>query len=274
MRIGGVSVGKVKSIELAPPDKRVDGHDTTEAEIEIEPQFAPISTDARAILRQKTLLGETYVELTSGTEPGTTAAPVSLGARRQQHRRRDRRTSKSIPEGGTLGHRPDPERDPDRRDLQRARPRDPHRLPALAAESRRSRSTAAASTSTTRSATSARSSPTPPTSSASCASRRWQLQGPGPRHRHRLRRAQRARPAARRRDHRLRPDLRRARRPRTRRSQDSFQILPTFQRETRATLDRLDQFQANTRAAGPASCCRSPTTSARRCAASASSRRT
>ena len=59
MRIGGVSVGKVKSIELAPPDERVNGKDTTEAVIEIEPQFAPISTDARAILRQKTLLGET-----------------------------------------------------------------------------------------------------------------------------------------------------------------------------------------------------------------------
>src|SRR5918998_2483796 len=63
VRIGGVSVGKVKAIELAPPDKRVNGRDTTAAEIEIQPEFAPISSDARAILRQKTLLGETYVEL-------------------------------------------------------------------------------------------------------------------------------------------------------------------------------------------------------------------
>src|SRR5215203_3087766 len=52
VRIGGVSVGKVKEIELAPPDKRVNGKDTTEAVIEIEPEFAPISEDARAILRQ------------------------------------------------------------------------------------------------------------------------------------------------------------------------------------------------------------------------------
>jgi phospholipid/cholesterol/gamma-HCH transport system substrate-binding protein len=80
VRIGGVSVGKVKSVELAPPSERVGGYDTTAATIEIEPQFAPISSDARAILRQKTLLGETYVELTSGTEPGQDAAPVALGA--------------------------------------------------------------------------------------------------------------------------------------------------------------------------------------------------
>ena len=84
VRIGGVSVGKVKEIGLAPSDQRVEGYDTTEATIEIEPQFAPISSDARAILRQKTLLGETYVELTSGTEPEDVgqadAPPVALGA--------------------------------------------------------------------------------------------------------------------------------------------------------------------------------------------------
>jgi phospholipid/cholesterol/gamma-HCH transport system substrate-binding protein len=80
VRIGGVSVGKVKGVELAPPDQRVEGYDTTEAEIEIKPEFAPISDDAQAILRQKTLLGETYIELTPGTEPGSEEAPVSLGA--------------------------------------------------------------------------------------------------------------------------------------------------------------------------------------------------
>jgi phospholipid/cholesterol/gamma-HCH transport system substrate-binding protein len=78
VRIGGVSVGKVKEVALAPPDNRIEGNDTTEAVLEIRPEFAPISEDARAILRQKTLLGETYVELTSGTEPGT--ENVSLGA--------------------------------------------------------------------------------------------------------------------------------------------------------------------------------------------------
>ena len=102
VRIGGVSVGKVKSIALAPPDKRVNGKDTTEAELEIEPQFAPISTDARAILRQKTLLGETYVELTSGTNPDKAAAPVSLGAAANVSDAQSEPV-KSIPEGGTLG---------------------------------------------------------------------------------------------------------------------------------------------------------------------------
>jgi ABC-type transporter Mla subunit MlaD len=102
VRIGGVSVGKVKSVELAPEDKRVNGKDTTEAEIEIEPEFAPISTDARAILRQKTLLGETYVELTSGDEPGENAAPVSLGSAANVSDA-DSQDVKSIPEGGTLG---------------------------------------------------------------------------------------------------------------------------------------------------------------------------
>ena len=62
VRIGGVSVGKVKSLELS------DDEDATRAVIEVEPEYAPISSDARAILRQKTLLGETYVELTTGSQ--------------------------------------------------------------------------------------------------------------------------------------------------------------------------------------------------------------
>src|SRR3954447_22734715 len=102
VRIGGVSVGKVKQIELAPPSERVNGQDTTEAVLEIEPEFAPISSDARAILRQKTLLGETYVELTSGTEPSPTSAPVALGAAANVSDAQSEDV-KSIPEGGALG---------------------------------------------------------------------------------------------------------------------------------------------------------------------------
>ncbi len=102
VRIGGVSVGKVKTVALAPPDKRVNGKDTTEAVIEIDPQYAPISTDAKAILRQKTLLGETYIELTSGTEPGGNAAPVSLGSAATATDTSSHPVQ-SIPEGGTLG---------------------------------------------------------------------------------------------------------------------------------------------------------------------------
>lgn len=72
VRISGVSVGKVKSIELAD-----DG--LADATIEIEPKYAPMPSNTQAILRQKTLLGETYVELTPGD-----------------------RDSEPIPEGGQL----------------------------------------------------------------------------------------------------------------------------------------------------------------------------
>jgi phospholipid/cholesterol/gamma-HCH transport system substrate-binding protein len=104
VRIGGVSVGKVESIALAPPDERVNGKDTTEAVIQVDPQYAPISTDAKAILRQKTLLGETYIELTSGTNPDGTPKPVSLGsaATEANAASSDASSVKDIPEGGTL----------------------------------------------------------------------------------------------------------------------------------------------------------------------------
>ncbi len=60
VRISGVSVGKVKKIELAD-----DGR--SDATIELRQEFAPLPADTRAILRQKTLLGEIYVELTPGS---------------------------------------------------------------------------------------------------------------------------------------------------------------------------------------------------------------
>src|SRR5215217_2933785 len=81
VRIGGVSVGKVKELSLAPEDECHSDPSTcnaTRATIEIDPQYAPISSDAEAILRQKTLLGETYVELTTGSqvEPGESSGDV------------------------------------------------------------------------------------------------------------------------------------------------------------------------------------------------------
>ena len=71
VRISGVNVGRVKKIDL--------GDGRTDTEIELKDEYAPIPQDSRAILRQKTLLGETYVELTPGT-----------------------RTAPKIPEGGRL----------------------------------------------------------------------------------------------------------------------------------------------------------------------------
>jgi phospholipid/cholesterol/gamma-HCH transport system substrate-binding protein len=94
VRIGGVSVGKVKSLEL--PEEG----NATRATIEIESEFAPIAEDTRAILRQKTLLGETYVELTPGSNTDE-GAPVSLGA---QGGATDAEAASvaAIPEGGHL----------------------------------------------------------------------------------------------------------------------------------------------------------------------------
>ena len=66
VRVSGVSVGKVVGKELDPKGNR------TLATIQVQRKFAPIRSDARAILRQKTLLGETYVELTPGS-PGAHA---------------------------------------------------------------------------------------------------------------------------------------------------------------------------------------------------------
>lgn len=73
VRISGVPVGKVKTIT---PDKQTGRSDV---EIQLRSRYAPLPSDARAILRQKTLLGETYVELTPGRD-----------------------SAEPIPEGGTL----------------------------------------------------------------------------------------------------------------------------------------------------------------------------
>ncbi|MCW3012790.1 MAG: hypothetical protein JWO90_3194 [Solirubrobacterales bacterium] len=61
VRISGVSVGKVKDIVTDAESGRSD------ATIELESRYAPLPRDTRATLRQKTLLGETYVELTPGS---------------------------------------------------------------------------------------------------------------------------------------------------------------------------------------------------------------
>jgi virulence factor Mce-like protein len=76
VRISNVSVGKVKSIDLANSGPN---RDLAVATIEIDTPYAPIPADTRAMLRQKTLLGETYVELTPGSRDGP-----------------------KVPEGGTL----------------------------------------------------------------------------------------------------------------------------------------------------------------------------
>jgi phospholipid/cholesterol/gamma-HCH transport system substrate-binding protein len=61
VRIAGINVGKVIKKELDPAGNR------TLATVAVEPKYAPIKRDARAILRQKTLLGESFIELTPGS---------------------------------------------------------------------------------------------------------------------------------------------------------------------------------------------------------------
>jgi phospholipid/cholesterol/gamma-HCH transport system substrate-binding protein len=56
--IAGLRVGRVDG--LAP------GSAGTEAVLAIHPQFAPLFADARAVIKAKNLLGETYVELSRG----------------------------------------------------------------------------------------------------------------------------------------------------------------------------------------------------------------
>jgi len=72
VRISGVPVGKVVNVALGP-------NNTTDATIQLDARYAPIPKDVRATLRYKTLLGETFVDLTPGHKSGGT-----------------------LPEGGTL----------------------------------------------------------------------------------------------------------------------------------------------------------------------------
>jgi phospholipid/cholesterol/gamma-HCH transport system substrate-binding protein len=73
VRIAGVHVGKVVNVSLDARTHR------TVAQLQIDPQFAPRPSDTRAILRQKTSLGEIYIELSGGSA-----------------------TAPKLPDGGTL----------------------------------------------------------------------------------------------------------------------------------------------------------------------------
>ena len=79
VRISGVDVGHVVSLKL-------NNHGSTDAVIEINHQYAPIRANTHAILRVKTLLGETYVQLNPQSQTGPYAA------RQRAPRRRQRRT--------------------------------------------------------------------------------------------------------------------------------------------------------------------------------------
>jgi phospholipid/cholesterol/gamma-HCH transport system substrate-binding protein len=64
VRISGVSVGKVRDIVLAPNGEQAL------AKVDVDDKYGPIPKGTRAVLRTKTLLGETYIELTPGDRDG------------------------------------------------------------------------------------------------------------------------------------------------------------------------------------------------------------
>ena len=74
---------------------------STDATLEIDSKYAPLPRDTRAILRQKTLLGETYVELTPGD-----------------------RSAEKLPDGGDAGAGAGGADGRARRDLPHVRPED------------------------------------------------------------------------------------------------------------------------------------------------------
>src|SRR3712207_5193446 len=77
VRVAGVQIGKVAKVE----------HSTNAsiATLEIDRKFAPVEADTRAVLRNKTLLGQTYVELTLGSRSAPKVAERALlDARRVQ----------------------------------------------------------------------------------------------------------------------------------------------------------------------------------------------
>jgi virulence factor Mce-like protein len=72
VRSAGISIGTVRKLEVEESTHRAL------ATLVLESRYAPLSSDAKAILRRKTLLGETFVELTPGTRD---APPVPDGGR-------------------------------------------------------------------------------------------------------------------------------------------------------------------------------------------------
>jgi phospholipid/cholesterol/gamma-HCH transport system substrate-binding protein len=62
VRASGITIGKVRDVRVDKDTSR------TVATLAIEEDYAPLPNDMRAILRTKTLLGETFVELSQGTK--------------------------------------------------------------------------------------------------------------------------------------------------------------------------------------------------------------
>lgn len=68
VRMAGVQVGRVKKVEPGPDGRAL-------VTFEVERRFAPIQKGTKAILRQKTLLGEAYISLTPPEQATTNKIP-------------------------------------------------------------------------------------------------------------------------------------------------------------------------------------------------------
>ena len=211
VRISGVDVGHVIAVKKGQEGRTI-------ATIEIASKYAPIRANMHAILRQKTLLGETYVQLIPEGQqrplPGRQRAPAEQPGR-------------------TVGDA--------RRHPHGVRPEDARGLPDLAAVRRRRASTGAANRSTPTSRASNRSSNTPTSWSAilasqegavralvhntgvvfnALASRDHQLEGLIVNGEHTFHAAAEASQAF----------------------ADAFRVLPAFERNSRMALKELDAF--------------------------------
>jgi virulence factor Mce-like protein len=81
VRISGVNIGKVVAVQARGTNSLVT--------LDIDQQYSPIPADTRAILREKTLLGEAYIELSPGNRrdrklPDGGEIPISQVAPTQQ----------------------------------------------------------------------------------------------------------------------------------------------------------------------------------------------
>jgi phospholipid/cholesterol/gamma-HCH transport system substrate-binding protein len=77
VRVAGVEIGKVVKVERRPISAT-----PVVATVEIDRKYAPVSADARAQIRNKTILGQTYIELTLGSRTGPRVPDGGLLANR------------------------------------------------------------------------------------------------------------------------------------------------------------------------------------------------
>lgn len=63
IRMAGLDIGNITNLKL-------DRHGGQEVEFEIEPEFAPLPKDVKLVVRQKSLLGQLYIELSPGNRDG------------------------------------------------------------------------------------------------------------------------------------------------------------------------------------------------------------